>query len=246
MTGFAEMVSMSMMHGNPRTGEGHPGATPSFPASVVPPPSAPRVESGSTSDVQEIPIDEARGAPEVSRKRQGGDPVSQRKKGRRKSPSKADKAAAKGKSSADISEEPPASKRRPKSVRELCSASAKVDGRDYHAIRMCNLPERAPLETDLKPLPHGMLVWQNGEASATYIRGTLILQLATNLYTLSSEVLMDGAAKAIVLDLKEGGNPDAMAAVEVRASEAQSLAKHLRVELNEANGCRASTEADLE
>ncbi|RRT42979.1 hypothetical protein B296_00021957 [Ensete ventricosum] len=47
-------------------------------------------------------------------------------------------------------------------------------------------------------------------------------------------------------DLKEGGNPDAVAAVEVRATEAQSLAEHLRVELDEANDRRASVEADLE
>ncbi|RRT67486.1 hypothetical protein B296_00014000, partial [Ensete ventricosum] len=47
-------------------------------------------------------------------------------------------------------------------------------------------------------------------------------------------------------DLKEGGNPDAVAAVEVRAAKAQSLAKHLRVELDKANGRRASVEVDLE
>ncbi|RWW54802.1 hypothetical protein BHE74_00038592, partial [Ensete ventricosum] len=47
-------------------------------------------------------------------------------------------------------------------------------------------------------------------------------------------------------DLKEGGNPDAVAAAEVRAAETQSLAEHLWVELDEANGCRASVEADLE
>ncbi|RZS27648.1 hypothetical protein BHM03_00061154, partial [Ensete ventricosum] len=48
----------------------------------------------------------------------------------------------------------------------------------------------------------------------------------------------------------EGGggerNPDAMAAAEVRAAEAQSLVEHLRVELDEANDRRASVEADLE
>ncbi|RZS21113.1 hypothetical protein BHM03_00053703 [Ensete ventricosum] len=83
----------------------------------------------------------------------------------------------------------------------------------------------------------------------------VISRLATDLYTLSFEVLMDGAAKTMVLvtllhqelqDLKEGGNPDVVAAVEVRASEAQSLAEHLRVELDEMNGCRVSVEVDLE
>ncbi|RRT42141.1 hypothetical protein B296_00050588 [Ensete ventricosum] len=108
----------------------------------------------------------------------------------------------------------------------------------------------------------------------------LIPRLATDLYTLPSEVLMDGTAKAMMLnqhyqtvlfdcvhdvgrvitsldgkvtllrqelqDLKEGGNPDAVVVTKVRATEAQSLAEHLRVELDEANGRRALVEADLE
>ncbi|RWW60548.1 hypothetical protein BHE74_00032451 [Ensete ventricosum] len=105
---------------------------------------------------------------------------------------------------ADVSDEPPTPRQRPKSVRELCSARARVDGRDYHAIRMCNLPERAsdaPLDPDLRPLTHGT---------------------------------------------PEGGNSDAVATVEVRATEVQSLAEHLRVELDEANIRQASVEANLE
>ncbi|RWW70328.1 hypothetical protein BHE74_00022026 [Ensete ventricosum] len=83
-------------------------------------------------------------------------------KDRRKSPHKADKAATRGKGHADVSDEPPAPRQRPKSMRELWSARAGVDDRDYHAIRMCNFPERAsdaPLEPDLRPLTHGMPVW---------------------------------------------------------------------------------------
>ncbi|RZS01094.1 hypothetical protein BHM03_00030900, partial [Ensete ventricosum] len=231
----------------------------------------------------EIPVEEARGAPEASRKRQGGgDSVGQKKKGRRKSPHKADRAT-RGKGTADTSVKPPAPRQRPKSVRELCNACAGVDGRDYHSIRMCNLPEQAsdtPLDPDLRPLMHGTPAWQSGEASATYIRGVLLPRLASDLYTLPSKVLMDGAAKAMVLnqhyhaalfdrvhdagrvitsldgkmtllrqelqDLKEGGNPDVVAVAEVRAAEAQSIAEHLRIELEEANDRRASVEAELE
>ncbi|RRT57172.1 hypothetical protein B296_00027661 [Ensete ventricosum] len=47
-------------------------------------------------------------------------------------------------------------------------------------------------------------------------------------------------------DSKEGGNPDAMAATEVRAVEAQSVVERLRIELDEANRRRASAEAELE
>ncbi|RRT79820.1 hypothetical protein B296_00000516 [Ensete ventricosum] len=47
-------------------------------------------------------------------------------------------------------------------------------------------------------------------------------------------------------DMKEGGNPNAVVAVEVRAVKTRSLAEHLRVELDEANDRRASVEMDLE
>ncbi|RZS23152.1 hypothetical protein BHM03_00056020 [Ensete ventricosum] len=211
-----------------------------------------------------------------------------------------------GKGLADTSVKPPASRQRPKSVRELCSARVGVDDHDYHAIQMCNLPKQAsdaPLDPNLRPLTHGTSVCQSGEASATYIQGVLLPRLALDLYTLTSEVLMDRAAKAMVLvstfsgfsctfpffftdrplgfqnqhyqaalfdrghdagrvitsldgkttllrqelqDLKEGGNPDAVAAAEVRAVEVQSVAEHLRNELEEANGRRASVEAELE
>ncbi|RWV78369.1 hypothetical protein GW17_00060680, partial [Ensete ventricosum] len=181
-------------------------------------------------------------------------------------PCKVDRATTKGKGLVEVPEEPPASRRKLKSVRELHNASARVDSRDYHAIRMCNLPEKAPdapLEADLRPLTHEILVWQNRKASTKYIRGTLILRLATDLYTLPYEVLIDGVVKVMVrvitsLDskvnllhqevqnLKEGGDLDTMVAAEVRASEAQSLTEHLRVELDEANDRRVSAEADLE
>ncbi|RZS12147.1 hypothetical protein BHM03_00043545 [Ensete ventricosum] len=84
----------------------------------------------------------------------------QRKKDWCKSLRKANRAVTKGKGPVDVPEEPPAPRRKPKSVKELCSASAGVDDRDYHAIRMCNLPEKAPdapLEADLRPLTQGML-----------------------------------------------------------------------------------------
>ncbi|RZS28920.1 hypothetical protein BHM03_00062580 [Ensete ventricosum] len=111
------------------------------------------------------------GARSLSEASGGGDSVGQKKKDRRRSPHKADRAS-KGKGPVDTSVEPPAPRQRPKSVRELCSAQAGVDGRDYHAIRMCNIPEQAsdaPLDPDLRPLTHGTSVWQSGGASATYI-----------------------------------------------------------------------------
>ncbi|RWW08649.1 hypothetical protein GW17_00027898 [Ensete ventricosum] len=74
----------------------------------------------------------------------------------------------------------------------------------------------APLEVDPTPLTHGTCVWLDGEASAKYAWDMQISGLAVDLYTLSSEVLMDRAAKSMVLvevlqkevqRLKDGGEP---------------------------------------
>ncbi|RZR70466.1 hypothetical protein BHM03_00000074 [Ensete ventricosum] len=80
IVGFAEMVSMSLMHDNPKVGGGRLRIVSSFPATAPTP--TPRVESRSPSKVQEIPAEEvirrpseeeARGAPEVPNKRRAED-----------------------------------------------------------------------------------------------------------------------------------------------------------------------------
>ncbi|RWW36728.1 hypothetical protein BHE74_00058271, partial [Ensete ventricosum] len=120
-------------------------------------------------------------------------------------PHEANKSAsqvAKGKGPAGPTEETPTPRPKLRSVRELCSAHPGVDDRDYHAIQMSNLPKHAldaPLEIDLAPLTYRDGIWLDGEASTKYIRATQIPKLASDLYTLPSEVLMDGAAKAMVL-----------------------------------------------
>ncbi|RWW11108.1 hypothetical protein GW17_00025309 [Ensete ventricosum] len=93
-----------------------------------------------------------------------------------------------------------------KSVRELCRGHPEVDGRDFHAIRVCSQSEHTPdtaLMMDLTPLTHETHVW------------------------------MDGLRKE-VQRLKDRSNPDAVVATEQRASEAQSLADHLKAKLEEA------------
>ncbi|RZR77340.1 hypothetical protein BHM03_00002381 [Ensete ventricosum] len=113
---------------------------------------------------------------------------------------------------------------------------------------MCNLPEQAsdaPLDPDLRPLTHGTPIWQSGEASAIYIRGMLLPRLASDLYTLPSKVLMDGAAKAMVLVSAFTASSHVFPPIEYM-TQAQSLAEHLQDELDEANDRRASVEADLE
>ncbi|RRT39855.1 hypothetical protein B296_00058847 [Ensete ventricosum] len=192
-------LSGSLMRGNPRVGGGCLGTASS--ALALAPTLTQRVESSSASEVQEIPTEEVTrrpsreegpGVPEVPRKWQAEDSADHRKKDRCKLHQEADRSAAKGKGPADTKEEPPTPRRKPKSMRELCSASAGVDGWDYHAIRMLDF--------------------------------------------LRNEVQR----------LKEGGDPDAVAAVEARALEAQSLVEHLRVELDKASRCRESMEVELE
>ncbi|RWW60846.1 hypothetical protein BHE74_00032131 [Ensete ventricosum] len=270
------MVSMSMMRDNPKVGGGRSGIVSSTPATAPTP--APRAESRSPSEVQEIPAEEAtrrpseeaRGALEVPSKRRAGDSAGQRKKskdsGRHKLPHEVDRSAsraAKGKGPTGPTEETLTPRSKSRSVRDLCNARLGVDGWDYQAIWMSSLPERAPdvlLEIDLAIYEDG--IWLDREASTKYIRATQIPKLASDLYTLPSEVLMDGAAKAMVrvitsMDnivdllrkevqrLKEGGDLDAVAAAEAQASEAQSLADNLQTELDEANQRQESVEAEL-
>ncbi|RZS08471.1 hypothetical protein BHM03_00039455 [Ensete ventricosum] len=117
---------------------------------------------------------------------------------------------------------------------------------------MCNLLEQAfdaPLEPDLRPLTHGMPVWQRGEALATYIRGMLIPRLATDLYTLPSEVLMDGAAKAMVLMVLFDRVHDVgrvITSLDGKVTLLRQELQDLKEALVEANGRRALVEADLE
>ncbi|RRT66866.1 hypothetical protein B296_00009104 [Ensete ventricosum] len=146
----------------------------------------PRVESRSPSEVQKIPTkettraseEEARGAPEVPIKRRAMDLAGQRKKskdfGWHRLHHEADRSAyraAKGKGPAGPVEETPTPKSKSRSVKELCSACPKVDGWDYHTIRMSSLPERAldaPLEMDLAPVTYGAGIWLDREASKIY------------------------------------------------------------------------------
>ncbi|RRT54385.1 hypothetical protein B296_00047384 [Ensete ventricosum] len=176
------MVSMSLMCDNLKDGGGRPGTA----SASVPTLTSPLIDSCSSSEV-EIPAEEAirrapeegTGVPEVPNKRQAKDLVSQRKKsrisGQRRTHHEVDKPksqVAKGKGPANPAVETPTPRQKSKSMRELCSASPGVDSRDYHAIRMCNLPELAPdapLEIDLTLLTHETRIWLDGEALASYI-----------------------------------------------------------------------------
>ncbi|RWV77084.1 hypothetical protein GW17_00062144 [Ensete ventricosum] len=137
---------------------------------------------------------------------------------------------------------------------------------------MSDLPTgdpEAPLEAWWSSLKQGTQVWVDGSISAKYARGVLLPTLAVDLYSSSSEVLMDRVPKSMVLtqhycmalanhahdagqvislmdnkaeglkkeivDLRAGSGPKAVAAIELKADEAQTLVDDLKVELEEAS-----------
>ncbi|RZR97646.1 hypothetical protein BHM03_00026875, partial [Ensete ventricosum] len=118
---------------------------------------------------------------------------------------------------------------------------------------------------NLAPVTYGTRIWLDGEASVRYVQATQIPLQAVDLYTLLSEhysmALLDrvhDAGRVITLidnkfnllrkevqKLKEGGNPEAVAAAERRATEAQALIENLQAELEEAARQWESMEKEL-
>ncbi|RWW12039.1 hypothetical protein GW17_00024310 [Ensete ventricosum] len=170
------------------------------PSSTAPALAQPIAISSSPPKVQEIPSEEVTKKVTVaSGKHLIEATSSQRKKakviGRHKSHKKREGSksqAVKGKGPTSPVDEVLTLRARPKSVRELCNARPRVDDRDYHVIRVSSLPEHdpnAPLEMHLSPLTHGIQIWQHEATLVKYAWEVQIPQLATDLYTLSSEVL---------------------------------------------------------
>ncbi|RWW53096.1 hypothetical protein BHE74_00040441 [Ensete ventricosum] len=138
---------MSLMRGQLKVGGGCPGTTSS--TSITAPMPAQPTDPPSPSEVQEIPPGEAtKKAPEASGKHSAEAPSGQRKKakvhGRHKSYREGEKSrsrAAKGKEPTALVEGTPSPRARPKSVKELCNARLREDGRDYHVIQLTRVME---------------------------------------------------------------------------------------------------------
>ncbi|RRT68962.1 hypothetical protein B296_00026183 [Ensete ventricosum] len=203
------MVNMNLLRGLPKAGGGCFGSgapTIAMSSQVVAPIAVDPAPARSPSEVQEIPLVEAtRKVPESFGKCQAETLSGQRKKskvsGQHKSRCKGEKSmpqVAEGEKSDPPNKRTPDARPKPKSVRELCSARLRVDGRDFHAI---------------------LVITSLGDK-------------------------VDGLRKE-VQRLKDGGNPNTMTVTEQRASEAQSLADHLKVKLEEATQRRESLEEEL-
>ncbi|RZR83022.1 hypothetical protein BHM03_00009562 [Ensete ventricosum] len=145
----------------------------------------------------------------------------------------------KGKEPAALSEEPemPAgfkeggaspAHRRPRSMKDLFKTKVHKDDASYYTLLMFDLGYQDP-EKEMKPIWKGLKystkVWNNSSAAEEFERALLHPQLARELYTLPSEVLMARAAKEIVL---------VVAKAEGRASEVQEELEKTRRERDEA------------
>ncbi|RRT73522.1 hypothetical protein B296_00030538, partial [Ensete ventricosum] len=235
---------MNLLHDLLKAGSGRSGSGASTvvvlsPVVVNPAPAC------SPSEVQEIPPEEpSRKVTESSRNHRAETSSSQRNKSKVSDRHKSHHGGEKSRPQAaeDEKSNPPnerTSDARPrlKSVRELCRGHPEVDGRDFHAIRVCSQSEHAldtALVMDLTPLTHKTHVWM-----------TLIDRVHdVDRVVTSLGEKMDGLRKE-VQRLKDRSNPDAVVATEQRASEAQSLVDHLKAKLGEATQHWESLEEEL-
>ncbi|THU71045.1 hypothetical protein C4D60_Mb08t31390 [Musa balbisiana] len=87
------------------------------------------------------------------------------------------------------------------SIRDLCRIPAGAQGEPYQARAMGELPEGQPsdpLVARWAGLTRGDRVWADGDLAASFIRGGLHPEVARDLYTLPSEVLLGKSAKSLL------------------------------------------------
>ncbi|CAL9056499.1 unnamed protein product [Musa banksii] len=87
------------------------------------------------------------------------------------------------------------------SMRDLCRTRAHTKNEPFQALFMRELPDGevdAPLEPRWSGLTVGSRVWTDGSSAATFVRGGLVPTIAKQLSSLSSEVLIEKAAKSLV------------------------------------------------
>ncbi|THU48458.1 hypothetical protein C4D60_Mb09t26470 [Musa balbisiana] len=89
---------------------------------------------------------------------------------------------------------------RPKSMRDLCRVS-RSEGEEYRAVGMTSLPvgvPGAPYAARWPDLKADSRIWADGATAQEFVRGALHPALAKELYSCTSEVLADRAAKSLV------------------------------------------------
>ncbi|RZS17340.1 hypothetical protein BHM03_00049467 [Ensete ventricosum] len=155
---------------------------------------------------------------------------------------------------------------RPKSMKDLCGMKVRKDDAGYYALYMSDLAHQDPdkeMQARWEKLKNSTKIWNDPSTTEEFERGLLHLQLARELYTLPSEVLLARATKEMVLmalfdrvhdagrlitfmdyritslqqeidALKSGGGSEAVAAAEERASELEKELEKTKRERDEA------------
>ncbi|RZS28871.1 hypothetical protein BHM03_00062522 [Ensete ventricosum] len=129
---------------------------------------------------------------------------------------------------------------RPRSMKDLLNTKVHKDDAGYYTLHMFDLGHQDPdkeMKAKWRGLKNSTKIWNDSSAAEEFERGLLHPQLARELYTLPSKVLLSRAAKEMVLELnaiKSGGGPEAVAKVEERASELEQELGKTKQERDEA------------
>ncbi|RWW61232.1 hypothetical protein BHE74_00031713 [Ensete ventricosum] len=125
---------------------------------------------------------------------------------------------------------------RPRSMKDLFKTKVHKDDAGYYTLHMSDLGHQDPdkeMKARWRGLKNSTKIWNDSSAAEEFERGLLHLQLARELYTLPSEVLLARAAKEMVLrdEVLQQFEASEKELIEVRSNlaEIQRLLKEARV-----------------
>ncbi|RRT37353.1 hypothetical protein B296_00040896 [Ensete ventricosum] len=140
---------------------------------------------------------------------------------------------------------------RQRSMKDLFKTKVHKDDAGYYTLHMFDLGHQDPdkeMKARWRGLKNSTKIWNDSSAAKEFERGLLHPQLARELYTLPSEVLLARAAKEMVLELdalKSGGGPEAVAKAEEQASELNQELGKIKRERDEALQRLEASEKEL-
>ncbi|RRT44659.1 hypothetical protein B296_00015930 [Ensete ventricosum] len=140
---------------------------------------------------------------------------------------------------------------RPRSMKNLFKTKVHKDDVGYYTLQMSDLGHQDPdkeMKARWRGLKNSTKIWNDSLAAEEFERGLLHPQLAQELYTLPSEVLLAQAAKEMVLELdtlKSEEGPEAVAKAEERASELEQELEKTKREQDEALQQLEASEKEL-
>ncbi|RWW44453.1 hypothetical protein BHE74_00049795 [Ensete ventricosum] len=121
-------------------------------------------------------------------------------------------------------------------MKDLCGMQVRKDDEGYYVLQMVDRALRDPsagMQARWSNLSYLTKVWDDPEAASKFGQGVLHPNLAKDLYTLPSEILMAQAEKQIVLVNHIVRDPEQLATVRQQADEPQANNANLRSGLDE-------------